>query len=152
MIKMITIIAAMTKESHVIGKNNWLPWNIPEELKHFRELTQGGTVIMGRKTYDSIKRPMPNRNNIVVSRSTIKIPLVEVCGSLADALRLAEKYAKPIFIIGGSQIFKEALDTHVVDKMYLSFVKKEYDGDTYFPEFDLSEWIVEKREDHAEFE
>ncbi|HLC74484.1 MAG TPA: dihydrofolate reductase [Candidatus Nanoarchaeia archaeon] len=146
------IIAAMTKWKQVIGKNNWLPWNIPEELKHFRTLTQGSTVIMGRKTYESINRPMPNRHNIVVSRSLLNIPLVDVCASLPEALQKAESYGKTIFIIGGSQIFKQALDDNVVDKMYISYLTKDYDGDTFFPVFNESDWVVEKREQHAEFE
>ncbi|HLC20143.1 MAG TPA: dihydrofolate reductase [Candidatus Nanoarchaeia archaeon] len=146
------IIAAMTKNKHVIGKDNWLPWDIPEELKHFRTITQGSTVIMGRKTYDSIKRPMPNRHNIVVSRTVTTIPGVEVCPTLDIALKRAEEHKKTIFIIGGSQIFAEALSKGYVDKMYLSFVTKEYDGDTYFPEFNESDWTIEKREVHDEFE
>ena len=142
----------MTRKGHVIGKDNWLPWNIPEELKHFRAATQGSTVIMGRKTYDSINRPMPNRHNIVVSRSAIKIPNVEVCTSLPEAIKKAESYGKTIFIIGGAQIFADALSRNLVDKMYLSFVKDEYNGDTFFPDFNESDWTIESRKDHEEFE
>ena len=143
------IIAAMTK-SRVIGKNNALPWNIPEELQHFHTQTLNSTVIIGRKTYDSIGRLMPKRHNIIVSRSSPNIPGADVCSSLDEALKKAKTYNKTIFIIGGAQIFKAALP--IADKMYLSVIKKDYDGDTYFPEFDESEWTIEKREDHEEFE
>ena len=149
--KMHIIIAAMTK-SRVIGKNNALPWNIPEELQHFRTQTLNSTVIMGRKTYDSIGRLMPKRHNIIVSRSSPNIPGADVCSSLDEALKKAKTYNKTTFIIGGAQIFKEALDSGVVDKMYLSWIKHEYEGDTYFPEFNESKWTIEKREDHEEFE
>jgi dihydrofolate reductase len=145
----IILIAAMTK-NRVIGKNNALPWNIPEELQHFRTKTLDSTVIMGRKTYDSIGRLMPKRHNIIISRSSPNIPGADVCPSLDEAIKKAKTYNKTIFIIGGAQIFKEALP--IADKMYLSFIKKDYDGDTYFPEFDKSEWTIEKREDHEEFE
>ena len=145
----IILIAAMTKR-RVIGKNNALPWNIPEELQHFRTQTLDSTVIMGRKTYDSIGRLMPKRHNIIVSRSSPSIPGADVCSSLDEAIKKAKTYGKTIFIIGGAQIFKEALP--IADKMYLSYMKRDYDGDTYFPEFDEREWKVEKREDHEEFE
>jgi len=145
----IILIAAMTKR-RVIGRNNALPWNIPEELQHFRTQTLNSTVIMGRKTYDSIGRLMPKRHNIIVSRSSPNIPGADVCSSLDEALKKAKTYNKTTFIIGGAQIFKEALP--IADKMYLSFIKKEYDGDTFFPEFDESRWTIEKREEHQEFE
>ena len=145
----VIIIAAMTKR-RVIGKNNTLPWNIPEELQHFRTATLNSTVIMGRKTYDSIGRLMPKRHNIIVSRSSLQIPGADVCASLNEAIKKAKAYNKTIFIIGGAQIFKEAIP--IADKIYLSYIKKDYDGDTYFPEFDENKWIVEKKEDHQEFE
>lgn len=147
----IILIAAMTKR-RVIGKNNTLPWNIPEELQHFRTQTLDSTVIMGRKTYDSIGRLMPKRNNIIVSRSPLTIPGADVCSSLPEAIKKAKTYNKTIFIIGGAQIFKEALDNKLADKMYISYIKHDYDGDTYFPEFDETEWAIEKKEDHKEFE
>ncbi len=147
----IILIAAMTRK-RVIGKNNALPWNIPEELQHFRTQTLDSTVIMGRKTYDSIGRLMPKRHNIIVSRSALTIPGADICSSLGEAVKKAKTYGQTIFIIGGAQIFKEALDNKLADKMYLSYVKHDYDGDTYFPEFDENEWTVEKREEHQEFE
>ncbi len=146
------IISAMTRKNHIIGKNNWLPWNIPEELNHFRKITENGIVIMGRKTYDSIGRPMPKRRNIIVSQSTDHIDKVEVAPTVEKALDMAKKANKPIFIIGGAQIYKYALDNKLVDKMYISYIKKEYDGDTTFPHFDEDEWEIEKREEHDEWD
>lgn len=146
------LIAAMTKKGHIIGKDNWLPWDIPEELQQFRKITENGVVIMGRKTYESIGRPMPKRRNIIVSQSITHIDKVEVAPTVEKAIEMAKKDKKTIFIIGGAQIYKHAIDNDLVDQMYLSFIKKEYDGDTTFPEFDEDDWIVEKREDHKEFE
>jgi dihydrofolate reductase len=148
---MITIITAMTKKGKVIGKNNWLPWEIPEELNMFRALTLNSTVIMGRKTYDSVGRPMPKRNNIVLSRNpNLKDQRVEWATSIEDALQKAKKYNKEIFIIGGNKVYE--LGIPFSNKMYISFIKEEYDGDTYFPEWNKDEWEIEKSEDHKEFE
>ena len=146
----LIIIAAMTKQGHVIGKGNKLPWNIPEELALFRRLTSNATVVMGRKTYESIGRPMPHRNNIVVSRSVGAIPGTDVCGTIDEGLERARSYGKDIFIIGGAQIYKQTIP--LADKMYLSFITQEYDGDTRFPEFDEAEWRISRREDHGSFE
>jgi dihydrofolate reductase len=148
------IVTAMTKEKHIIGKDNWLPWNIPEELKMFRKLTENGTIIMGRKTYDSIGRPMPKRHNIVVSRTvtTVGNDAVQVCQNVEDAIHEARRLSKPIYIIGGAQIYKHALQNNLVDKMFVSFIKKEYDGDTVFPEFDENDWDVITNVDYEEFE
>jgi len=135
----ITIIAALTKD-RVIGKDNALPWYIPEDLKNFKKLTSGNTVVMGRKTYESIGKPLPNRNNIVVSRSVPSIEGVDVCSSLEVAIEKARSYGKEIFIIGGASIYELALP--FADKMYLSYVKVNYKGDTYFPKFNQDGWNV----------
>jgi len=147
---MINIIAAMTTEKKVIGKDNWLPWEIPEELKHFRTMTAGGTVIMGRKTYDSIGRPMPKRHNIVVTRQKgLKIEGVDICHSVLEAITLAKKDGKEIWIIGGAEIYQQAIP--LTERMYLSYIKKEYRGDTFFPEWNTQEWEVEQTEDYEEW-
>ena len=146
---MISIIAAMTKK-RVIGIKHKLPWNIPEELKNFKRLTSGNTVIMGRKTFESIGRPLPNRNNIVVSRSMQASEGITVCGDLNEAVEKGKSFGKEIFIIGGASIYEQAIE--FADKMYLSFVKKDVEGDAYFPEFNQDEWSVEKKEEHPEFE
>ncbi len=144
---MLALVAALTKEG-VIGKDNKLPWRIPDEVKWFRALTIGHTVIMGRKTYDSIGKPLSRRQNIVLSRSTKKIPGVDVCATLDDAILRA--HDPDIFVIGGAQIFNEALQK--ADVMFLSYVKGTYEGDAYFPQFDKDQWKVERKEDHSSYE
>jgi len=150
---MVAIIAAMTKD-RVIGKKGRIPWNIPEDLEHFKNTTSGNTVIMGRKTFESLGKALPNRNNIVISTSMQPIDGkglgADVCASVKEALERAKSYGKDIFIIGGSQIYHEFLT--IADKMYISYIKKDYEGDTYFPTFDESQWVIEKREDHPDFE
>lgn len=146
---MIIIIVAMTMKG-VIGRDNKLPWNIPEEMAHFRKLTQGSTVVMGRKTFESIGRPLPNRNNIIISRSELSIKGADVCHTVEEALNKAKSYNRDTFIIGGANIFEQTMP--LADKMYISYIKKDYGGNIYFPAFDKSEWVIEKREDHPNFE
>lgn len=145
----IIIIAAMTK-SRVIGKNNQLPWHIAEDLQNFKKLTSGNTIIMGRKTYESIGRPLPNRNNIIVSTMMPATQGVDVCKTVPEALEKAKTYGKDIFIIGGATIYEQTLP--FIDKMFISYVKNDCEGDAYFPEFSESDWNVEKKEEHEEFE
>ncbi|MDO8480550.1 MAG: dihydrofolate reductase [Nanoarchaeota archaeon] len=147
----VIAVAAMTEHGHIIGKNNWLPWDIPDELQHFRKITLDGTVIMGRKTWDSIGRPMPKRQNIVVSSSLGQTHGIEVCRSLEGAIAAAKKIGKPIYVIGGRTIYQEALQKKLLDKLYLSFIKKDYPGDTRFPEWNEDEWKLEKEEEHPEW-
>ena len=146
---MIAIIAAMTKQ-RVIGKDNQLPWHISEDLQNFKRLTVGNTVIMGRKTFASIGKPLPHRKNIVISGSLKAIAGVEVCASVQAGIEKAKSYGKDIFIIGGARIYEQTIP--LADRMYISYVKKEYEGDTFFPKFDEREWVIERREDQAEFE
>jgi dihydrofolate reductase len=146
---MIAIIAAMTIDG-IIGKGNQLPWNIPDELKHFKSSTQGSTVIMGKKTFESIGRPLPKRNNIVLSPPGLTIPDVTVCHSVEHALQVAESYDNNIFVIGGAYTYEQFLP--LVDFLYISYIKKHYDGDVFFPVVDFSDWQVVEKKDHAEFE
>ena len=142
----------MTKD-RVIGRNNSLPWNIPEDMQNFKQLTTGNTVIMGRKTFESIPenfRPLPNRHNIIISRNMDAQEGIDVCKNVPKALEKAKSYGKEIFVIGGSSIYEQTLP--LADKMYLSLVKKDYEGDTYFPNFNKDEWIIEDRKDFTEFE
>ena len=142
----------MTK-NRVIGKDNSLPWHIPEDLKNFKELTTENAVIMGRKTWESIPekfRPLPNRNNIVISRNMNSLEGIDVCSSVEEALEKAKSYDKEIFIIGGSSIYEQFLP--LTDKMYISYLKEEYAGDTYFPNFNKEDWEIIERKDFAEFE
>lgn len=145
---MVILIAAMTRD-RVIGKGNRMPWRIPEEFKHFRKLTTGHTLIWGRKTFESAGR-LPKRNIVIVSRSLpAETEGVDVCRTLDEAIQKARSYGKDIFIAGGAEIYRQALP--LADKLYLSYVKKDYDGDAYFPEFDESEWEIIKQEDHPDF-
>ena len=146
---MIYLIAAMTKE-RVIGKENKLPWDIPEELQHFRSTTKDSVIIMGRKTYESIGHPLPNRPNIVLTTKDITIEGCEVFHDVQSALDKAKTYGKDIAIIGGSTIYRQTLP--FADTMILTYVKKFYEGDTYFPDFDESEWDIEKKEEFDEYD
>ncbi len=146
---MINIIVAMAK-NRVIGKNNKVPWNIPDELLHFKKLTTGNTVIMGRKTFESIGKPLLHRNNIVISTSLPPTKGIDVCASIDEGIMKAKMYGKDIFIIGGAQIYEQTIS--LAGKMFISYVKKEYDGDAFFPEFDENDWHIEKKEDHSEYE
>jgi len=127
---MISIIVAVSKNG-VIGVDNKLPWNLPEDLKRFKELTTGNVVIMGRKTYESIGKPLPNRINIVVTRDkNFFVPGVLSANSLDSAL-LKAGGNKDIFIIGGGEIYKQSMG--FVDKLYITEVDMEVEGDTTFP-------------------
>ena len=140
----INIVVAIAA-NNAIGKNNKLLWHLPKDLKHFKELTTGHTVIMGRKTYDSVGKPLPNRRNIVVTRQNINIPGCEVVNSLEDALQLGAQ-EKELDIIGGAEIYRQALP--LTNYIYLTIVHQHFDGDTYFPEINYDEWQEISREDH----
>jgi len=142
------IIAAMTRD-RVIGKDNKMPWHLPDDLKLFKKLTTGNTVIMGRKTYQSIGKPLPNRNNIVISRSEMDIPGAVVCQSIAQALSKAEEYGKKIFFIGGAEIYRQALP--LADYLCISWLKQDYPGDAKFPEFIESAWERLSETEYPEF-
>jgi len=144
----VRLIAALTKEG-VIGRGNSLPWHIADDLKRFKRLTEGQVVIMGKKTHESIGRPLPGRVNIVLSREGEEIDGVLVCGSLAEGLAEARKTGREVFIIGGASVYEQALP--MVDVMYLSHIKGEYEGDVFFPRVDWREWRREGEEDFDEF-
>lgn len=149
---MIIIIVGIAK-NRIIGKDNRLPWSIPEDLKKFKRITSGNTLIMGRKTFESIGKPLPNRFNIVLSRSMQSesdIEGIEISSSVDDAIAKAKKHGKDIFIIGGTEIYRQFLP--IADRLFISHIKKEYQGDSYFPEYDESEWEVESKEQFDEFD
>ena len=142
---MISIIAAVARKG-VIGGNNDLLWHISEDLKRFKALTTGHPVVMGRKTWESLGRPLPNRTNVVVTRNRDFAP--EGCtavGSLGEAFGLFDP-AEEIFVIGGGQIYAEAMP--MADRLYITWVEADYDGDTYFPEVKEAEWAEIARERH----
>lgn len=132
-------------ENNAIGKNNQLLWHLPADLKHFKNKTAGHTIIMGRKTFDSVGKPLPNRRNIVVTRQNIEIPGCEVVKSIDEALELC-KGEEEVFIGGGAEIYKLAMDK--TDRIYLTIVHKIFDADTFFPEIDFIQWIETEHEDH----
>jgi dihydrofolate reductase len=146
---MINIIAAMGK-NRVIGKNNKLPWHISDDLKNFKKLTSNNVVIMGRKTFESIGKPLPNRVNIVISSSMPQTEGIIVCNDVPSALEKARSYNKEIFIIGGATIYQQTIPW--ADRMYLSYVKGDYDGDAFFPQYDESKWKIDHKEQFTDFE
>ena len=139
----ISIIAAVAR-NRVIGRDNRLPWHLPQDLKRFRALTMGHHVIMGRKTWESIGRILPGRSMVVVSRDrAYGAAGCLVASSLEQAIRLCG--ADPeVFIIGGAEIYRQALP--MADRMYLTRIEQDVAGDTYFPDFDAEEWTESSRE------
>lgn len=149
--KEINVIVAMTKD-RVIGKDGTLPWHLSEDLKLFKAHTSGNIVIMGRKTFDSIGRPLPNRRNIVVSKSIQedeKAAGVEYFPDLDHALAAAQEGDGRIFIIGGASIYHQMIER--ADRLYISLVDGDFEGDTYFPEIKDDVWKVVKTEPHTGF-
>lgn len=137
---MIKIIVAISK-NRVIGDSNRLIWNLPADLKRFKEITTGHPIVMGRKTYESIGRPLPNRRNIIITRdNSFEVEGCEVVNSIEEALLLTNN---DCFIIGGGEIYKQTI--HLSEKIYMTQVDEEFEGDTSFPELDKS-WYVSKEE------
>jgi len=139
----VALIVALSA-NRVIGNQGQLPWHIPEDLKHFKKTTMGHTLIMGRKTYESIGRPLPGRKTVVISRTWSESPEgTELSHSLEEALELCQKRGdEVVFIAGGGQIYSEALAKELVSEMVLTQVDSEIEGDTYFPEVDFDQWRV----------
>ena len=132
---MISLIVAMTDE-RVIGKNNALPWHLSEDLKRFKQITMGHPIVMGRKTFQSIGRPLPGRQNIVITRDkNFHADGVTVVHDLCEAFASATQDQSEIFVIGGAEIFAAALP--LADRLYLTRIHKKIDGDVFFPPFDL---------------
>lgn len=146
---MISIVVA-TARGNVIGKANDLPWYLPADLKHFKQLTEGHTVVMGRKTFESIMarlgKPLPNRRNIVITRDPdYKAPGARVVYSLEAALR-EQKADDQLFVIGGAQIYEQALS--LVERVYLTQVEADIQGDAFLPELAASQWQEVSSEPH----
>ncbi len=141
----LSMIAALTP-SRVIGKDNGIPWHYPEDMKHFRRVTRGHALIMGRATFDSIGKPLPKRRNIVITRQRgLAIEGCEVVHGVAEAIELAHQSDAEPCVIGGAQIYLEALPHATV--LHLTYLHADHEGDTFFPELPESEWVeVERRE------
>ena len=148
---MISLIAAIGKNNE-LGKNNTLVWSMPTDLKYFRKTTSGHPVIMGRKTFESIGRPMPNRRNIVITRDqNYKKDGIEVVHSLEEALNLVPHKKEEIFIIGGAEIYKQAMP--IADKLYITHIEAEdKDADAFFPEIIPIVWNEISREERKKDE
>lgn len=145
----LSLIAAVA-DNGVIGIKNQLPWKLPADLQHFKKITMGHPIIMGRKTFESIGRPLPGRRNIVLSRiKHFSIPGCEVVSTLEAALEKL-KEAEEVFIIGGESVYKEAMP--FAQKLYITQVHAQVEGDTFFPKWEQSKWIEVSREDHEEDE
>ena len=141
----ISFVVAMGKNK-VIGKNNSLPWTMPADMKHFKDLTSGKPVIMGRKTFESIGKPLPKRINIIITRDKdYDAQNCTVVHSIDEALEAA-KNATEVMVIGGAQIYKEFLPK--ANRMYLTIIDADFQGDTYFPKYDVTEWEETAYEEH----
>lgn len=137
------MIAAMAN-NRVIGKDNKMPWHLPEDLRHFKALTLGKPVVMGRKTYESIGRPLPGRHNIVISRQAdLSIEGVTTVTSFEDA-KIAAGDCEELIIMGGGQLYAELLEKS--DILYLTEISLDVEGDTYFPDWDDGSWLEVSRD------
>ncbi len=145
----LSLIVAMAND-RVIGVNNQLPWHLPPDLQHFKSLTMGKPIIMGRSTFESIGKPLPGRKNIVLSRSITQIDGCEVYASLEAAL--ATLSAEPeVMVIGGAQLYASVIGR--VDCMYLTLIDKQVEGDSFFPEWNPQDWqtLVKSSHEYDDF-
>lgn len=142
------IVAVVAVSSNrVIGRDNELPWHLPADLKHFKRVTDRHPLVMGRKTFESIGRALPNRRNIVITRQPdFAVPGVEATDSLAAALGMCrDGGADKAMVIGGGEIFQQALDAGLVDRIEITEIKADIEGDTFFPELDPEQWRETER-------
>jgi dihydrofolate reductase len=141
-------LAAAVASNGVIGVEGRLPWNLPEDLRHFKSLTLGHPIIMGRKTWESLRGPLPARRNIVVTRTPgYRAPGAEVVDSFAAALQLCAKDER-VFVIGGERLFAESM--RVATGMFLTEIARDFRGDARFPPFERSQWRERAREAHVD--
>jgi dihydrofolate reductase len=145
----VSIIAAMAEGDRGIGLRGDLPWRLPADMARFRELTMGHTVIMGRATWEPIaERGLPGRRVIVLSRARVLESADAVASSLSEAVQIAAQHDQETetFIAGGAQVYQEALDRALVDRMYLTIIRGQVEADTFFPEYEATEWKTVERE------
>jgi dihydrofolate reductase len=144
---MIVTMVVAIGENNAIGKNNELLWYLPKDLRHFKTITSGHTVIMGRKTYESVGKPLPKRRNIIITRNReFAVEGAEVVHTIEDALKLC-KADEEVFIIGGAEIYKMAMQH--TDKIYLTVVHENFEADAFFPEIDKNLWVETASETHS---
>lgn len=135
---MISLIFAMD-QNRLIGKDNQLPWHLPADLQYFKKVTMGKPIVMGRKTFDSIGRVLPGRENVIVTRNrSYTNDNCTVLHSVDEVKQFAEASEQEVFIIGGAEIFKEILP--VADRLYITEIQESFEGDTYFPAIDEKKW------------
>lgn len=147
LIVILSIIAAVA-ENGVIGKGGGLPWRLPADLRHFKELTMGKPIIMGHRTWESLGRPLAGRTNVVLSRrGPIAHPAVQTFPSMDDALRAVQS-SEEVMIIGGASLYAEALPR--ADRLYLTEIHARLEGDTHFPPWDRAQWRETLRVDHPQ--
>ncbi len=144
----ISIIVAIS-ENYAMGLDNQMPWHLPADLQHFKRLTTGHTIIMGRKTYQSLPNgALPNRRNIVLSRAEkVETNQYEQASSLKEAFELCQNDEK-VFIIGGGSIYKQAIDLPVVTTMHITWIHHKFDADVFFPKIDFTKWEEVEKETH----
>lgn len=141
---MISLIWAMD-ENRLIGKDNALPWHLPEDLKFFKKTTMGLPIAMGRKTWDSLGRPLPGRENIVITRNpSFTSEGCTILNSVHELVQYSQKNDKDIFVIGGAEIYKLVLP--FANRLYITRIHARFEGDTYFPEFNLADWELISKE------
>jgi dihydrofolate reductase len=144
----ISLIAAVAN-NNVIGKDNQLIWHLPADLKHFKRITMGHVVVMGRKTYESMMKPLPGRVNVIITRNeNYHVEGVIIATSLNAALK--DMNVEEVFIIGGGEIFKQGMA--LANKIYLTQIHADFEGDTFFPEINPHEWIIIQEEKHLKDE
>lgn len=133
---MIQFIVAYDR-NRVIGKDNDLPWRLPADLAYFKQITMGSTIVMGRKTFESIGKPLPGRRNVILTnQKDYKVGGCEVIHSIDEI----QKWDEDCFVIGGASIFEQAMP--IVDRLFITYIDEEFDGDTFFPRIDLSNWSL----------
>ena len=143
----VSLIVAVS-ENRVIGRAGGLPWRLSADLKHFKKTTMGHHLIIGRRTWDEVGKPLPGRTMVVVTRSRRFAPDgVRVAHSLEEALDIARNDDEP-FIGGGALIYRMALENNIVDRLYITRVHAEIEGDTFFPNLDLDDWDLVSEEHH----
>lgn len=149
-------IVVAAGENGAIGKDNDLPWHLPADLRHFKNLTKGHTVIAGRRCYESFPekyRPLPDRHNIVLTRRRdYEAPGATVVHSLSAALDVASGHGNEVFIIGGGELYRETLEKDLVDIMHITRIHHTFDADTIFPEIDTRKWKLVSEKEHPQDE
>ncbi len=147
---MISFIVAMD-DNNLIGKDNALPWHLPADLAYFKKVTTNHTIVMGRKTYESIGRPLPKRKNVVLTHSTsFQEEGVTVIHSLDELKEMANRSNEELFIIGGARLYEQLLP--VADRLYVTHIRATFDGDTHFPVFSKEEWKIIDSKEHKKDE